>query len=32
MKTFEIKIDPTKIPNFDKYYKEYGKYIFATVS
>lgn len=32
MKTFDIKIDPTKIPHFDKFYKEYGKYIFATVS
>ena len=32
MKTFDIKIDPNKIPSFDKFYTEYGKYIFATVN
>jgi hypothetical protein len=32
MKTFDIKIDPTKLTNFNKFYTQYGKYIFATVS
>lgn len=32
MKTFEIKIDTTKLQNFNKFYGEYGKYIFSTLS
>jgi len=30
MKTFNVKIDPLKLTNFDKLYTKYGKYIFSS--
>jgi hypothetical protein len=32
LKNFNVPIEPDKMKNFDKFYKEYGKYVFATVS
>jgi len=32
LKNFNVPIEPDKMKNFEKFYKQYGKYIFATVS
>jgi hypothetical protein len=32
LKNFNVPIEPDKMKNFDKFFKEYGKYVFATVS
>jgi hypothetical protein len=32
MKNFNVPIEPDKMKNFEKFFKQYGKYIFATVS
>lgn len=31
LKNFNVPIEPDKMKSFEKFYKEYGKYIFATV-
>lgn len=31
LKNFNVPIEPDKMKTFEKFYKEYGKYIFATV-
>jgi hypothetical protein len=32
LKNFNVPIEPDKMKQFDKFYKQYGKYIFATVN